>query len=41
MNKHKRKVAVHLVERGDVLNTRIIANIIANKIRKGEGEWKN
>ena len=37
MTKDKRKMTVRLIESGEVLNTRVIAEIIANKIRKGEG----
>lgn len=34
-NKQRRKMTVKLVETGDVLNTRIIAALIAEKIKKG------
>lgn len=30
-------MTVKLVETGEVLNTRIIAEIVANKIKRGEG----
>ncbi len=36
-NRHKpRKMTVKLIETGKVLNTRIVAEIVANKIRRGD-----
>ena len=29
-------MTVKLIERGDLLNTRVIAEIVANKIKRGE-----
>lgn len=31
----KRKTIIHLIEKDEVFNTRIIAGTIANKIKKG------
>ena len=33
---NKRKFTVKLVESGDVLNTRVIAEIVAKQLRKGD-----
>ena len=30
-------MTVRLIETGEMLNTRVIAEIVANKIRKGDG----
>lgn len=36
MSKNRRKTTVRLVETGELFNTRVIAEIVANKIKRGE-----
>ena len=34
--KDNRKLVVHLVERNEVMNLRLLSEVIANKIKKGD-----
>lgn len=35
MTRNKRKISVQLIETGEMFNTRVIAEIVANKIKRG------
>ena len=35
-SKEKRKMTVHLVEKNEVFNLRVLSEVVARKIKKGE-----